>query len=375
MDNNKHLLYYWKDLDKNLREGKVGWLGTKNPGKKVFAEFNRLLPQSANSWLIAFRWEKSTNKTFPLAILKAIEHPVVRVDTDESYQEFIYYDPWQSYRLNRPTDSTRLAKFHELGSKIFHCFDKDAVSAGFVGANGIKPISDEEVEMLLANSKIFQRTELSVYVKSGSSLIAQSPSLTNPAKLDADEKHLENDSSPAVPDESFPDSAIGGKDWDSNPVTPEEANRRRQKQAENGELGELAAMRFEEQRLRKMDCPNIDQCLKHIAKSNTNAGFDILSEWNGESRYIEVKASENGGNDFFISENEVTRLTHFKSDGWLYFVDLSKRDAPNYGVTPLQDPGSKFEKDATLTPAQDSGVKIGVKIMLAPTQYRARRID
>lgn len=178
MNKNQHLLYYWKDIDKNLKEGKVGWLGTKKPCKKLFSDFNNTLHASSNSWVVAFKWEKSTNKTLPLAILKATEHPVVQIVTDEPYENFIYYDPRQSFRLLQPTDPTRLANFHKLGSEIVSNFKKGAMASGFIGANGVHLISREEMEKLLENAEIFGKNELSIYVNSSSWLTSERSGFT-----------------------------------------------------------------------------------------------------------------------------------------------------------------------------------------------------
>ncbi len=191
MDNNKHLLYYWKSFGDDLKEGRVGWLGTSNPGKRLFVEFNRLLKPSVNSYLIAFRWEKATKKTFPLAILKAIEQPAVRVNPRKEYAAFIYYDPRQSYRLNQPTDSSRLQKFHELGEKIREFYGDNAASANYVGANGIKPISTQDMEALLKDSKTFQGEELSLKVNNDSWLIEPTSTATNSSKPYSDDDELE----------------------------------------------------------------------------------------------------------------------------------------------------------------------------------------
>lgn len=172
METNRHLLYYWKDFDKNLKEGKVGWLGTKKPCRKVFAEFKNSLTAAAPSWVIAFRWEKSPRKAIPLAFLKVIEFPVVSVSADEDYEEFIYFDPRQSFRLNQPTESTRKQKFHDLGLEILAHYDPKAERAGFFGANGVQLISDQAGISLLARSESFQGNDLATYVKAESRLVA-----------------------------------------------------------------------------------------------------------------------------------------------------------------------------------------------------------
>lgn len=131
MESNRHLLYYWAEFEKNLKDGNVGRLGTKNPCKKVFATFKDSVSSHSDSWIVAFRWEKPKKKVFPLAVLKACPNPLVQLEFNPDHVEVIYFDPRQSFRLNQPTDSTRLKKYHDFGERIVGLFSIKAQNANF----------------------------------------------------------------------------------------------------------------------------------------------------------------------------------------------------------------------------------------------------
>lgn len=136
------------------------------------------------------------------------------------------------------------------------------------------------------------------------------------------------------------------------PISPEEDEARRRKQAENGALGEALAKQYEIARLGKLSCPNPDACVDHVALRDIGAGYDICSVWNGETRYIEVKAEESKVDSFFISSNEVETLTELKERGWIYLVDLSKKDDLLNCVTTISNAGEKLAPEGVLKPTQ-----------------------
>jgi predicted restriction endonuclease len=164
MENNKHLLYYWKEFRADLKAGKVGWLGTKKPGIKIFTKLKDSLASSPDSYVIAFKWEKKSKKVIPLAILKVVDKPVVLVDPKKEYDDYIFYDPRNSYELSEPSDNIKKEKFFKLGSKIINNYEENSLLANFVGVNGLKLISKEEANLLLAELKNFKGNELSIYV-------------------------------------------------------------------------------------------------------------------------------------------------------------------------------------------------------------------
>ena len=136
------------------------------------------------------------------------------------------------------------------------------------------------------------------------------------------------------------------------PLTPEEDERRRKKQAENGALGEQLAMQFERSRLTKLSCQDPTQYVRQISLEDVGAGYDIYSNWDGQERFIEVKASELGSDSFFISSNEIKVLVSKGDRAWIYRVDLSARDDPIGCVCPIPNAGAELNREGVLEPTQ-----------------------
>jgi len=136
------------------------------------------------------------------------------------------------------------------------------------------------------------------------------------------------------------------------PLKPEEDERRRKKQAENGALGERLAMQFEISRLKKLDCQDPAQYVMQISLEDVGAGFDIYSNWNGDERFIEVKASQLGSDTFFISANEIEVLTSKGSRAWIYRVDLSEQESPVGCVYPIPNAGEELKRQGVLEATQ-----------------------
>jgi hypothetical protein len=154
---NTQLLHYWKDFEPNLKASRVGWLGVRS-SSKTFKAFNDSISESSDSWIISFRVEKG--KCFPVAVLKAIEDPIVDVVNDKGYVEFVYFDPWKSFRLNRPTDTTDLRKFYELGTKIASHFSDKCT---FQGQSGLQLISTDEMLEFVSKATSFKGEDLSLW--------------------------------------------------------------------------------------------------------------------------------------------------------------------------------------------------------------------
>lgn len=136
------------------------------------------------------------------------------------------------------------------------------------------------------------------------------------------------------------------------PLTPEMDEQRRKKQAENGAIGEQLAMQYEIARLTELGCPNSDDCVRHVSLEDVGAGYDIQSNWNGQERCIEVKASELGVDYFFISSNELHRLGELKERGWIYRVDLSKKSSLMECINPIPNAGAELSKTGVLEATQ-----------------------
>lgn len=136
------------------------------------------------------------------------------------------------------------------------------------------------------------------------------------------------------------------------PLTPEEDERRRKKQVENGAHGELLAMQFEISRLTKLDCQDPAQYVKQISLEDVGAGYDIYSNWNGDERFIEVKASQLGSDTFFISSNELDVLVSKGARAWIYRVDLSEQESPTGCVYPIPNAGDELKRNGVLEATQ-----------------------
>ena len=105
-------------------------------------------------------------------------------------------------------------------------------------------------------------------------------------------------------------------------VSPEKLQQQLKLQEEIGQSGEIIAIEFEMKRLKGAGMKNADDCIEHVSQRNSAAGFDILSSHRKETRYIEVKASLNNNQDFFITENEVHVLRSFGEKAFLYLVHV-----------------------------------------------------
>jgi hypothetical protein len=136
------------------------------------------------------------------------------------------------------------------------------------------------------------------------------------------------------------------------PLTPEEDERRRKKQAENGALGEQLAMQYEIARLTELGCPDPIDCVQQVSLVDVGAGFDIHSNWNGEERFIEVKTSQEGVDHFFISVNELNRLGELKERGWIYRVDLSNKENVMGCIEPIPNATAELSKAGVLEAIQ-----------------------
>ena len=301
------------------------------------------MPESSNSWIIAFSWEAKLDRAYPLAILKAIEHPVVVINADKEYQSFIYYDPRESFRLNQPTESNELKKFFDLGQKIINCFDSSSKSSRFVGANGVTLISEDIAEPLLNDAKRFYGQCLVDRVPMGSLLSTPSSYRQNDSVI--------GDPGGSILNDSATDDSLT-KQGTRAPLSPEADEAKRKKQAENGALGEQLAMQYEISRLSRLGCPNSIDCVHQVSLDDVGAGYDIHSKWNEEERFIEVKASEIGAEYFFISNNELQKLEELKELGWIYRVDLSKRSDVMGCIDTIPNAGVELRKSGVLEATQ-----------------------
>lgn len=123
----------------------------------------------------------------------------------------------------------------------------------------------------------------------------------------------------------------------------EELRRQQERNSETGRAGELVALAWERARLGRLipPCPDPEKHAQRISSDDVGAGYDILSNWPGEERFIEVKATSGSEPEFFMSENERRTLATHGLRAWIYRVELG---ASVPVVTPFQDPATFFEE-------------------------------
>lgn len=126
------------------------------------------------------------------------------------------------------------------------------------------------------------------------------------------------------------------------PIDEEEFRRRQERNSETGRTGELAALDWERGRLAKLTppCPEPDKYAVRISPDNVGAGYDILSTWPGNERYIEVKTTVAAAPEFFLTENERRTLAVLGEQAWIFRVELG---ASTPMVTEYQNPVAKFD--------------------------------
>lgn len=146
------------------------------------------------------------------------------------------------------------------------------------------------------------------------------------------------------PREAQPSEASkpAGAPANRRPIDEEEFRRRQERNSETGRKGELVALAWERNRLAMLTppCPEPDRYAIPISADNVGAGYDILSTWPGEERYIEVKATMAAAPEFFMTENERLTLAGHGQRAWIYRVELGPGATI---VTTFQDPVSKFD--------------------------------
>lgn len=122
-------------------------------------------------------------------------------------------------------------------------------------------------------------------------------------------------------------------------ISPEELEKRLNKQNINGFEAEEFVFIFEKKRLNNKD--GIDW----IAQYNVNAGYDIDSFDTSESiiidRFIEVKSyskKDGGAPYFYWSKNEVATAEKYKENYYIYLVNRDEIKNPDYKPTMISNP-------------------------------------
>lgn len=129
---------------------------------------------------------------------------------------------------------------------------------------------------------------------------------------------------------------------DKATLSPEYLLKKLERQSEIGKKGELFAIEYEKNRLKKsysnITQTELEQAVKHIAITDVATGYDIESHYNGESRYIEVKTTiSKAESDFFFSLNEYEVLKAKGEEAYIYRIFLVEKGS-NSEVIKLKDP-------------------------------------
>lgn len=123
-----------------------------------------------------------------------------------------------------------------------------------------------------------------------------------------------------------------------------------------GEKAELFVLEYEKKRVGQ----RLSEYIKRISEIDVAAGYDIVSFNSSQSqmpdRFIEVKAI--GSSGFFWSKNEYEIAKLKGQDYFLYLVELSRIDEPEYIPEIVQNPAIKvMESDSWLIEAQSYHVR------------------
>ena len=293
MPNTDHFLYYWKNFETDMSEGKVGWLGTKMPA--VFRPIKEAAALHKESWLFAVKVKEG--KSFPLAILRLSDVSFVKVDASRDFKDFLYYDPDQSYALFEPEEQAAKKQYFLLGERMKGLFPVPAVRVNFVGANGIAPISSKDALQLLSDSREFRGKILSTFVGSKS----WAEGFTSTQENDVAQSGVELlGEVPAGASEEFSVDSDGldlGQGYE-----PDAAIRK---------LIELHAVD-----LAQKYYESAGYAVKPRGKP-----FDLLCKRGGEEIHVEVKGTRGNGRKVIITKNERddARDTAWRSDLFIVY--------------------------------------------------------
>ena len=127
-------------------------------------------------------------------------------------------------------------------------------------------------------------------------------------------------------------------------LTPAQLEERQTRMREVGDMGELRALEYERERLRKLNKPDLAARIEHTARLNVSAGYDILSfEKDGSERFIEVKSTVANSNIFYLSANELRVARESGQSYWLYRVTQASSDE-GHQLSCIQDPAKQIDE-------------------------------
>lgn len=165
-----------------------------------------------------------------------------------------------------------------------------------------------------------------------------------------------------------PTRAGKGRQLGRRELTPEQLAQKLERQSALGKAGEIVACRWEIKRLTKDRVVDAAKKVKHTAKKNVAAGYDIESDDPRGRRFIEVKSCTTRRGRFFLSENETQVLECLGGQGFLYLVHVTRVKPPQGKVVEMiQDPISRLKRLNKLRPVVYE-VKLPEGIVAAESQ-------
>lgn len=106
-------------------------------------------------------------------------------------------------------------------------------------------------------------------------------------------------------------------------ISPEKLEEILALQREIGIVGESIAFEHECNRLKKIGVKKPEEFVTQVSKKNSAAGYDIISTFKKQERFIEVKSTTKKFNEFYISQNEIEILQSHNDKAFLYIVEIS----------------------------------------------------
>lgn len=125
---------------------------------------------------------------------------------------------------------------------------------------------------------------------------------------------------------------------------------------QRGEFGEQIVIKFEREKLKKVNRLDLMDKVTQVSKNDSSAGYDILSfDENGKEMYIEVKATVDKYDTetaFYISEGEKKKAESLENY-YLYRVfDITSK---NPTILRIKNPAQYFGKEIQLIPSNYQG--------------------
>lgn len=329
-----NIVYNWPDMEKNLMESAVGYLHGE---KTKFNKYKERHPERV--WIVRQR----DHVLYLLGYLVVCEDGPKNIKV-KLKENFIFYDAKKSVLFkNIESIQDKLGDSLDTACKSMRAGNYQGIN----GADQIEYHQSMRLERAVGDEPTMTLEEATFLLKEAGCLWDVFSSNNRSARSKVIRDDYQSDSTPST-------DPIVDSETDSSTLSPQDFDLRWKKQMQNGLAGEVIAKNYEINRLRLLGCEDPESHVEHVSLYNVSAGYDIRSMWKGEIRCIEVKTSETTSSSFFISANEVETLTRLKSEGWIYFVNLSASEGAVDRVRAFNDVGEKLAMDDVLKPIQFS---------------------